>query len=237
SLQTGASVRIQRTEISDYKIGTYPRPEISLAQAVGISSAFPPMLSPVTLRLDPAQWRRSTLKGLSEQFDDERLRRKLLLADGGLYDNLGLEAVWKGNFSHVICCDAGAPFRVARKTRKNWVSQFKRMTDIMVDQQRALRKRILIERYIDGKFGGTYFGLGTEIANYGFDDSMTADSAASAKLQTLRTRLNKFTPEEQGRLMNWGYALADTALRRHASDLLTDELNRRGRWIVPEYKP
>ncbi len=235
SLQTGASVRIQKKELSDYKIGTYPNPNISLAQAVGISSAFPPMLSPVTLKLNPAQWRRSTLKGFSEYFNDERLRGKLFLADGGLYDNLGLEAVWKGNFSHVICCDAGTPFGVDRKPRKNWISQFKRMTDIMVEQQRALRKRILIARYIDKKFGGTYFGLSTEIENYQFDDSMTSDSSVSAALATLRTRLNAFNKEEQGRLMNWGYALTDTAIRRHSPDLLTDELNKRGNWIVPEY--
>jgi len=29
----------------------------------------------------------------------------------------------------------------------------------------------------------------------------------------MRTRLNKFSDEEQGRLINWGFALADAALR------------------------
>lgn len=42
SLQTGASVRISRSEISDYKVGRLPNPKLTLAQVVGASSAFPP---------------------------------------------------------------------------------------------------------------------------------------------------------------------------------------------------
>jgi NTE family protein len=237
NLQTGSSVRIQKKEISDYKIGRYPKPDLSLAKVVAISSAFPPMFSPVTLHTNPDQWDKSTLGGLSEHDDDVRLRKKMLLADGGLYDNLGLEAVWKSkSISHVLCCDAGAPFNVHHKQKTNWIGQFMRMTSIMTDQQRSLRKRILIERYIDKKFGGTYFGVSTKIGNYKFDDSMTVDSTASAELKNLRSRLGAFNKKEQGQLINWGYALTDTAIRKHTPELLSKELNKRGDWVIPDYK-
>ncbi|MEI6892922.1 MAG: patatin-like phospholipase family protein [Pontiella sp.] len=237
NLQTGASVKIGKDALSDYKIGRYPSPDISMAQAVGISSAFPPMLSPVTMRLDPEKWIKSPLDGMSEFYDKLELRKKMLLADGGLYDNLGLEAVWKSKkYSHVISCDAGAPFKVHHKQKKDWYHQLMRMTSIMTDQQRALRKRILIERYIDGKFGGAYFGISTKIADYELKDSMTTDSSVSSKLKNLRSRLNTFTEEEQGHLINWGYALTDTAIRKYSPEFLAEGRNVQGNWPISKYQ-
>jgi NTE family protein len=237
NFQTGSSVRIQKNELFDYKIGTYRHPKISMAQAVGISTAFPPMLSPVTLNLDPKQWKRISLKGMSEHFDDLQLRKKVLLADGGLYDNLGLEAVWKSKrYSHVLCCDAGAPFKVNHKQRTNWHGQIMRMTSIMTDQQRALRKRTFIERIIDNKFSGSYFGISTKIDDYKLENSMTTDSPISNELKNIRSRLNAFNEQEQGHLINWGYALADTAIRKRTPELLPEDLNRPGQWAVPKYQ-
>ena len=79
---------------------------------------------------------------------------------------------------------------------------------------RALRKRKLIEDLQRGPTKGTYWGITTEIGNYGLADPLTQDSDRTRRLQRIRTRLNQFSSEEQGQLMNWGYALADAALRR-----------------------
>lgn len=242
--QTGVSLRIQKSAISDYKIGIYPSPNISMAKVVGISSAFPPVLSPVTLETDPDRWEAPKPDEPPKYFDNIHLRKKLILTDGGLYDNMGLEAIWKGkgNYSHVLVCDAGAPFTVTHKVKTNWASQLFRMTDLMTDQQRALRKRKLLENYqdmdADGKhnvYGGTYFSITTEIDNYDFGDSMTADSDLTASLKSMRTRLNAFNKKEQGHLINWGYALADTAIRKWAYELPKNELNKKGEWPIPEY--
>lgn len=239
--QTGASIRLQKSAISDYKIGTYPSPEISMSKVVGISSAFPPLLSPVTLKTNPDLWEKT---GFSKYYDNVKLRKKLILTDGGLYDNMGLEALWKGKgkYSHLIVCDAGAPFTVTHKIRTNWAGQLLRMTDLMTDQQRALRKRKLLENYQDmdelgnhNVYGGTYYSIGTKIDNYQFDDSMTTDSEVTSELKNIRTRLNAFNKKEQGQLINWGYALADTAMRKWSSEILTSELNIKGKWPIPEY--
>ena len=37
-------------------------------------------------------------------------------------------------------------------------------------------------------------------------------------LSYVRTRLNHFSAGEQERLINWGYTLADVAMRRHVLD-------------------
>ncbi len=48
SVQTGALFRFSRPFIADYRVGTIPNPTIELAVAVAASSAFPPVLSPLT---------------------------------------------------------------------------------------------------------------------------------------------------------------------------------------------
>jgi NTE family protein len=239
--QTGSSLRIQKSAISDYKIGKYPNPDIPMAKVVGISSAFPPLFSPVTLKTDPNQWVKT--KG-ADYFDDVQLRKKMILTDGGLYDNLGLEAIWKGKgkYTHILVCDAGAPFTVNHKIRTNWAGQLLRMTDLMTDQQRALRKRELVANYLDVDaegnhtvYGGTYFGISSPINDYKLDDAMTVDSESTRSLRNIRTRLNAFSDEEQGHLINWGYALADAAIRKWAKELPSEKLIKEGQWPVPEY--
>ena len=176
--QTGSSLRIEKSGISDYKLGKYPTPNIPIAKVVGISSAFPPMMSPVTLKTDPNKW---VGVGAASYGANASLRSKMLLTDGGLYDNMGLEAIWKGygKYSHVLVCDAGAPFHVTEKLKTNWASQLIRMTSLMTDQQRALRKRTLIANYTDvdasgnhNAYGGTYFGISTKIDNYEYPKAL-----------------------------------------------------------------
>jgi NTE family protein len=60
SVQTGALFRFSRPFIADYRVGTIPNPTIELAVAVAASSAFPPVLSPLKLELDPASWAPAT---------------------------------------------------------------------------------------------------------------------------------------------------------------------------------
>jgi NTE family protein len=51
SLQTGSSVRFTKPYLADYRVGQVRNPRIPVAVAVAASSAFPPFLSPIILRL------------------------------------------------------------------------------------------------------------------------------------------------------------------------------------------
>ena len=62
---------------------------------------------------------------------------------------------------------------------------------------------------------GSYWGIGTEIANYQLQDSLPCPRAKTAELAAIRTRLNRFNEEEQCELINWGYAVSDAAIRRY----------------------
>jgi len=217
SLQTGASVRFTRDYLGEYHLGQIANPEIAIATAVAASSAFPPPLCPVKVKLDSGKWVKSHI---SDLHDDEYLKSTMLLGDGGIYDNLGLERLTK-NCDEIFVSDAGAPFGVDRKLKAGRFSQLvrtKRALDIMSNQVRALRSRHLVQEFEDATKRGAYWGIGTRIGEFplaekNLSPALVSDSDTTRKISGMRTRLNKFSDEEQGRLINWGFALADAALR------------------------
>jgi NTE family protein len=238
SLQTGSSVRIERKRLADYKIGEIPSPDLPVARVVAASSAFPPVLSPVELELDPSSWRSLPGAFLSNRDD---LKRRLLLTDGGVYDNMGLEAIWD-RCETVLVSDAGAPLDIDADPPTDWTRQAIRVLDIVTEQTRALRRRGLMQDFqqtqeegrsdsTPTKRKGTYWGIRTKISAYALPDAMTSDNTTTESLQHIRTRLNEFTPTEQGRLINWGYALTDAGMRKYV-----DPTNAvPGAWPVPQF--
>jgi NTE family protein len=226
SLQTGASVRMTRDYLTDWKVGRLRSPPITLATAVAASSAFPPILSPMIIKTDPAKW--EDMPG-TLFFNEPKYRSTLILSDGGVYDNLGLEAI-ASRLDTVLVSDAGAPLTPSAEESSEWAHMTARVFDCVTDQARALRKRNLIADFKAGAAKGTYWGITTHIDDYHLSNTMTKDNEITSALKAMRTRLNKFNDQEQGRLINWGYALADAAMRRHM-------LNggEPGTWPDPKY--
>jgi NTE family protein len=62
---------------------------------------------------------------------------------------------------------------------------------------------------------GTYWGTFTNIEDYGLKSSLSCPHESTLKLANLPTRLWTFPDETQERLINWGYAVCDAAMRRH----------------------
>jgi NTE family protein len=210
SLQSGSSVRISSKYLADYKVGRIDKPNFKLSKVVAASSAFPPVLSPVVFEFnDVAIWKNMEGAYLHDHAD---LKNRLILTDGGVYDNLGLEAIWD-RCETVFVSDAGAPLGLEERPSTDPMGQMGRVRDILIEQTRALRKRKLVEDFRKRVRKGTYWGITTSIDEYGLTDSLTKDSNRTRQLKDIRTRLNKFSAEEQGVLINWGYALADSAVR------------------------
>jgi NTE family protein len=219
SLQTGSSVRMERKRLADYKIGEIPNPNLPVARVVAASSAFPPVLSPVVLEFDPGLWR--DFAPPSPLFSDVDYRKRMVLTDGGVYDNMGLQALERCHTR--LVADAGAPLQIQADPPTDWTRQAVRVLDVVTEQTRALRRGEMIAQFEQAKTAtpgtpaaarlGAYWGITTSIGAYGLSDTLAHDSAATAALQSIRTRLNEFSPTEQGRLINWGYALTHAAMR------------------------
>ncbi|PTV96562.1 NTE family protein [Rhodobacter aestuarii] len=234
NMQTGRNFRFSKRYMGDWRIGLLPDPLLPVARAVAASSAFPPYFSPITLK-DPGPF--EAVEG-ADLNNNPAYTRQIRLADGGVYDNLGLETVWK-RCRTVLVSDAGAHFQPDPKPGRDWLAQAMRSYDIVTDQSRGLRKRWLIEQFIAGAAEdgtartGTYWGLSTDIANYGLGNTLPCKPEVTAELAKLRTRLNHFTDREQRMLINFGYALTDAAVRRHTPEIVEGQMP--AIWPYPAY--
>jgi NTE family protein len=228
NFQTGVSFRFSKPYAGDYRLGLIKNPTFSIALAVTASSAFPPVLSPV-----PVEIKQSFEKVEGADLNgSEEYTKKLYLTDGGVYDNLGLETVWN-RYKTVLVSDAGAPLEIPQEVETSWFKQAMRAMNIATNQGRALRKRALIDDYKQKRRKGTYWGIDTKIKNYELSDSLPCNGKIASDLAGLRTRLNPFSVEEQSRLINWGYALCDAALRAH---VLEGQTYPAPRWPFQKYK-
>lgn len=215
NMESGRSFRFTKDYLADWRVGVLRNPRLPVARAVAASSAFPPVFSPVVLDRPGVfeMVRGADLNG------NPAYTQRVNLADGGVYDNLGLETVGK-RCETVLVSDAGAPFTVDADTSDAWVRQTIRVLDVTTDQARALRKRWLVSDFQAGRVQGTYWGIDTDIASYQIADALPCRPALVAELAAMRTRLNPFNDTEQGQLINWGYALTDAAIRRWAPQLV-----------------
>lgn len=214
SLQSGVLWRFSKRYMSDYRVGKVDNPTTPLALAVAASSAFPPLLSPTYLPLDP------TLVLDQPGTDLHRLpfTRKAVLADGGIYDNLGLETIWK-RCATVLVSDGGAGFSPEGNPQAAPLRQSFRVLNLIDSQVRALRKRQVVGSFEEPEGtpdhrDGAYWGIGTDIAKYGSAHFPVSPEETKA-MASVPTRLKRLSPDIQKRLINWGYAITDAAIRTH----------------------
>ena len=210
NVQTGVLMRFSKPYLRDYRVGELKNPSIPLSVAVAASSAFPPVLSPLRLDLDSRAFTPNS--GLDLQQDPYTSR--VVLTDGGVYDNLGLETAWKSHRT-ILVSDAGAKIQPQGKPGEDWARHAYRVLDLVDNQVRSLRKRQLIDSYEAGLRTGAYWGIRTDIADYGLADPLPCPVDRTMELARTPTRLKALDDNRQERLINWGYAVCDAALRRH----------------------
>jgi NTE family protein len=212
NVQTGALWRFSKPFMGDYRVGLTMAPSTSLALAVTASSAFPPFLSPVTLDAAGLVFVADGKADLQR----EPYTTQVILSDGGAYDNLGLETVFK-RLDTVLVSDAGAKIAAEEEPKSDWARHSYRMLDVIDNQVRSLRKRVLLAAYLDGSRKGAYWGIRTNIADYQLPTALVAECPHShtLALAEIPTRLAKLPDETQQRLINWGYAVCDAAVRKH----------------------
>lgn len=215
NVQSGALWRFMKPYMRDYRVGEVKKPRVSLAECVAASSAFPPFLSPVSIELDPQGFTPNS--GMDLQFPP--FTSEVVLTDGGVYDNLGLETVWK-RYRTVLVSDGGGKMDAEAEPQHNWGGHIVRVLNLIDNQVRSVRKRQLIDSYQHGERTGTYWGIRTDIRNYGLSDALPCDLEKTRELARTPTRLAALSDAQQERLIDWGYAVCDAALRCHAAALL-----------------
>jgi NTE family protein len=215
NVQTNVLWRSSKPFMGDYRVGLIRNPRLDLAVAVAASSAFPPFLSPVVLKLNPADFDPST-KG---DLQIEPYTSEVVLTDGGVYDNLGLETAWKG-YETILVSDGGGGSSDEPKPKREWLEHVYRVLNLIDNQVRSLRKRQIIGSYQLGLRKGTYWGIRTNIADYKLSTAMNCPLDKTKELANTATRLKKLDGILQERIINWGYAVCDAAIRTHLNQNL-----------------
>lgn len=218
NVKTGSLWRFSRPYMADYRVGIVDSPEVSIATAVAASSAFPPFLSPMHMPLDNFVFRPNVPKNKSEE-SLRSLRGDAILTDGGVYDNLGLEAVWK-RYKTVLVSDGGRKMDDDLAPASDWARHSRRLIDLLQHQVSNLRRRMTISAFQDKAepHEGTYWGIQTDIADYNLSNALPCPHAATLKIARIDTRLTALSIDDQRRIINWGYAVCDAGVRAHLND-------------------
>jgi NTE family protein len=212
NVQSTALWRFSKPFMADWRVGMVRNPTVPLAAAVAASSAFPPVLSPAELDLRKYGCVFETTPG--NDLQREPYISKALLTDGGVYDNMGLETVWKG-YKTVLVSDAGGHIEPEESPHRDWARHAYRILDIEDNQVRSLRKRQVIAAYKQSERNGAYWGIRTNILDYQVDKPLPCPFDKTMILARIATRLKALSDSDQMRLINWGYAVCDAAMRKH----------------------
>jgi NTE family protein len=215
NVQSGVLWRFAKPYMRDYRVGEVKNPSISLAAAVTASSAFPPVLSPMVMELNPATFTPNS----GEDLQREPFTSRVVLSDGGVYDNLGLETAWK-RCDTILVSDAGGKCLPEVEPKEDWARHSYRVLNLVDNQVRCLRKSLLIQSYIDKKRKGAYWGIRTNIQDYQLPGALPCPFQSTQELAAVPTRLKRMEDNLQERLINWGYAVCDAALRKHVDQQL-----------------
>lgn len=210
NVQTKVLWRFSKPYMGDYRVGLIRNPRVDLAVAVGASSAFPPVLSPVELKLNADQFDKTTAGDLQKPpYDTD-----VILSDGGVYDNLGLETAWK-EYDTILVSDGGGATPDEPSPHHDWARHAYRVLQLLDNQVGSLRKRWVIGSFQAKLRKGAYWGIRSDIGNYNAPNSLPCPNDRTMQLASTPTRLKAMGEDLQQRLVNWGYAISDAALRKH----------------------
>jgi NTE family protein len=215
NVQTGSLFRFMKPAIRDWRVGQVLAPRVPLARAVGASSAFPPILSPVRLRFRPGVWAATPGATLCR----EPFTTDVHLSDGGVYDNLGLETAYK-RYRTLLVSDGGLMMSPEDEPKSDWARHSLRVLNLIDNQVRSLRRRQLMGALLSGVRSGAFWTIATPITGYGLPSALPVRPETTRAMAGEPTRLARLADETQERLINWGYASCDAALRRYVDDKL-----------------
>jgi NTE family protein len=211
NLQTTSLLRFSKAYVADYRLGLARNRDVPLSTAVAASSAFPPYLSPVTLRMPADAWDPEIPQTLTEG-----VRDPIVLTDGGVYDNLGLEPVIK-RCAELLVSNGGGQMSHPGRMPTDWLRQLQRVTGVIDNQVRSLRKRMLVEGYRRGDYTGAYWGIRSAVSEYELPDPLPYPEPRARELAAVPTRLAALGDATEA-LLRWGYVICDTAMRRWVVD-------------------
>jgi NTE family protein len=234
-IETGKNWRFLKREMGDWSFGKHYSPDVRLSIAVAASAAVPYAIGAIQLALPAEGWWRTDPATNKAVAKTQPRWRTVRLWDGGAYENLGLESLYKPgrgliNCNFLICSDASGPLKprgrspVGALLRGHLASP--RLFDVASDQIRSLRSRMLVADLTSGRISGALVRMGNSVRSLdvkadktrplSFYDGVQPDAEPSAALE-YPTDLKALTAVDFDRLARHGFEAADTTLTTYAA--------------------
>ena len=227
--ETGKNWRFMKKRMGDYVTGYVASPRLPIAQAVAASSAFPGLVGSLKIDTGKFEWFAYD-SAYAPQPRCPRFRT-LALWDGGVYDNLGVEALFKprggyrDGFDFLVVSDASAPLESETRTLRAPL----RLLDVATDQVRSLRARAVVSHLHHYPGTGAYLKIGNteeriyrEANHSAMAERIVGDSLSASQVREaagVGTTLRRFTGREYDLLFAHGHQVADATLSAYCGDL------------------
>ena len=229
-IETGKNWRFQKREMGDWSFGKHYAPDVRISIAAAASAAVPYVIGAMPLDLPSNGWWRTDPATSRPVAATQPRFTRIHLWDGGAYENLGLEPIYKPgreliDCDFLICSDASGPLRPSSGWPIRALLRGKlaapRLFDISSDQIRSLRSRMLVADLASKQVRGALIRMGNSVRSLDvkaattrtatFYDTVQSDADASAALDH-PTDLAALTHEHFDRLARHGFEAADTTL-------------------------
>lgn len=180
-IETGKNWRFNQECVGDWEFGRNFTMDAAISDAIAASAAVPYVINALALSVPEKGWKQTDPATKEPIRDIVPKHRNVHLWDGGAYENMALEAVYKPDKGLVdcdalICSDAsgllGEPKSIFPTLLKGKLAS-PRLFDIASDQIRALRSRMLMQSITKGEVNGSLVRIGTHV------DAFRRPSAAS----------------------------------------------------------
>lgn len=228
SFETGKNWRFSKKMMGDWQFGRHFSPDVPISFAIAASAAVPYAIGALRLDLPEHGWWQADPATKKPIQKTRPSLQRVRLWDGGAYENMGLEAIYKPvegllGCDFLICSDASGPLGPPKQFSLSGLLQGKlaspRLFDIASDQIRALRSRMLMGSIARGEVRGILVKMGTPMRQFGISEHELTDL---------------LTDEQAGMSLNYPTNLTKVAepefdmIARHGSEVCAATLNAYG---------
>ena len=231
AMESGKSWRFLPDRMGDY-ILKYSDDPIPLAHAMAASAAYPLLVGPLHVSTKHYKWFEYKSKA---KVAFQPRQKKIHLWDGGVYDNLGVEPLFKigGEFrpelNFLVVSDASAEIM---EKRVGFHSRARRLLEIAMDQIRSLRSRTIVQHFLKHPSSGIYLKIGNAAdyilrqAGFSSDEIQNLIQTAMSVGDTKRvadfgTNLKRLTGDEFDMICRHGWEVANYTLQSRCPDLFS----------------
>lgn len=214
-LQTGTSFYFGSRESGCWRYGKLVNNDVSLGHAVAASAAYPSLLPALEEEFLFARW------------NGEKRSERVMLADGGIYDNLGMAPFWPDRdstisvnvkeYDMIICCRAG--YGVWRKSlARSFVARLMRAFETTHNRaQNATIKRLLELQEIGKVRSAIMPYLGQDDNHLAFPPQ---NLVKKSEVEAYPTDFNSMPEFWIDKLSNRGEQLTRALITEYASEIL-----------------